>query len=216
MRGKSLTDLVSEYKAENILEFKKLLSLINKNKIKEIKPKDLLILKKEHKLNLTDDELFSFLNRISENDVEGLFAINFDLFHRSFDRLSQQLKLINPYQLKPDVNLSEKELIDYITEMESNDEGFLIARNITKDIYKSFEEFIKNLDDFLGNTPINDQISMEIDDIKSKLKEIEVYINEFSSKSVEKYQKLIMLKDYLQKLESGCGAMVCHNFCIDK
>ena len=184
--------------------------MINSLRIKEINLNDLLKMKKTHNILLQDNELIFFINRISERkesvdqiDSNSVYSINYDLFHKSYNRLSQQLKLTIPAELKPEVPLEEKEIIDFITEIESNDEDILVSKNIIRDIYKSFEVFVTNCVEFTGHKSVDEPINLEIDDIKAKLKEIEVIINEFSTKSGEKYQKLILLKDYIQKLENN-------------
>ena len=162
-------------------------------------------LKEEYTIDIPIEEILSFLAKISDNDneIEGMYCINYELFQRCLDRLNKQLQLMSTIEKKPDKELKEKELINYLTEISEHDDGFLIFRNITNDLYKSFEEFIKNFDDFIGDKQINERISLDIDDIKAKLKENEIYINEFSAKENERYQKLIQLKDYINKLEGN-------------
>ena len=200
--GKNLTDVVSEFKEDNIYEFKKLLGLVTKLKIRSVESEDLLMLKQEYHLRIPDYELFSFFNRISDyEEDDGVLIINDDLFRLSQDRLNQRLKLLSTDNSKPEVVLKERELIDYITDLESNDGVYLILSNITRDIYNTFEKLIKNIDDYFGNTQINDKIIMDVDDIKAKLKEIQVYTKNLSSKSYEKYEMLLLLRDYISTLK---------------
>ena len=169
----------------------------------------------KHQLKLSKEEILSFLKGISnhdhENENDNIIIIDTDLLNRAKNRLKQQLEIKN-IKMSQTENLPDEKLIDLLLllEEEISNENLFIVEKLTKEINITLEHLVEKFKTMINQTltldeekQIINQINLEIDEIKGKVRDSIYYTSTFEQKSFEKRKIMTSLNLYIKRLESN-------------
>ena len=214
---KSLTDMIFYPSSkEYVTELKRLLSLIKPNS--QITFLELQSLIKKHSIKISCDDLMLFIKSISSAKEGEHLKVDHDLYYKSIDRIEQKLILVEngnnkKFELGKVLSreASGKEILDHLENEEKSGENLFPLKNILKNSYDLLNELIKNFEKLITETlennlktsfsSLNDQINIDIDNLKGNLKQSEFYTFNLETKSQQKIHLIGRLADYVNSLE---------------
>jgi hypothetical protein len=220
---RSITKMFTAIDIEKLQQLRKVFSLLDLRNKDSVLISDIQeVIRKYKFIKLTQDELINFLSLISDDlniseDKNYKMGINFELYSRAIAVIEQQLLQVNSdtftekndsYEVKEnssdiidELNNVELESVDYIMVLADILKSLHIR--MKESVIDNYEKILKQ--NFNGNETkesLKEMIKESWNYVKSKVKDMEIFLTEMNVASSKKQNKLVYLKIAVNRIDN--------------